>query len=207
MNGEKVKFCVCLVGRGFGGGDLYLFSYVDEVKEVFNSFPLPISLNEYVFLVNLLTTSEYKPFCPVWDKFIRLLSEKGLLEAVKQLVGSQEKWAKSVLNCMRKVYCDNEASHISKEFVKGGVGYPIFLTPLPPTVETIGRGVPKKYIIIQPTESKAFKDVLRHELGHFFGLKHCREKSCIMHVGGLRCTVGGERGKEFCKKCLRKLGR
>jgi len=43
-----------------------------------------------------------------------------------------------------------------------------------------------------------------HELGHTFGLDHCKDKECVMYFSNsLRDT--DYKGENFCKKCYRKL--
>ena len=43
-----------------------------------------------------------------------------------------------------------------------------------------------------------------HELGHTFGLTHCKDIRCVMHFSNSLANTDYKREK-FCKKCLKKL--
>ncbi len=53
------------------------------------------------------------------------------------------------------------------------------------------------------SEEDAIKIIL-HELGHGFGLKHCRVKNCIMSKLEKRDDLKRQRN-EFCEKCKKKI--
>jgi len=45
-----------------------------------------------------------------------------------------------------------------------------------------------------------------HELGHTFGLSHCKNKRCVMYFSNSLYDTD-RKGKEFCKDCRKKLSR
>lgn len=51
--------------------------------------------------------------------------------------------------------------------------------------------------------SRAVKEAV-HELGHTFGLGHCRNTRCVMHFSN-SLADSDYKGKEFCEDCLDKL--
>lgn len=50
---------------------------------------------------------------------------------------------------------------------------------------------------------RTFKEAV-HELGHTFGLEHCRNPSCVMFFSNSIVDTD-RKGYYFCNKCLRKL--
>ncbi len=51
--------------------------------------------------------------------------------------------------------------------------------------------------------SRAVKEAV-HELGHTFGLGHCKNTRCVMHFSNCLADTD-HKGKEFCENCLDKL--
>jgi len=51
--------------------------------------------------------------------------------------------------------------------------------------------------------SRAIKEAV-HELGHTFGLGHCKKRECVMHFSNSLADTD-YKGKEFCDDCLNKL--
>jgi len=51
--------------------------------------------------------------------------------------------------------------------------------------------------------SRAVKEAV-HELGHTFGLGHCKERGCVMHFSNSLADTDYKE-KEFCEDCLDKL--
>lgn len=50
---------------------------------------------------------------------------------------------------------------------------------------------------------RAIKEAV-HELGHTYGLGHCRDVKCVMHFSNsLRDT--DIKGKDFCQRCIRRI--
>ncbi len=50
---------------------------------------------------------------------------------------------------------------------------------------------------------RALKEAI-HELGHTFGLKHCKSPDCIMHFSNSIADTDRKR-EDFCPNCLKKL--
>jgi len=50
---------------------------------------------------------------------------------------------------------------------------------------------------------RAVKEAI-HELGHTFGLRHCKNPRCVMHFSNSLYDTD-QKGKEFCKSCRKKL--
>ncbi|MEA1964788.1 MAG: archaemetzincin family Zn-dependent metalloprotease [Candidatus Aerophobetes bacterium] len=50
---------------------------------------------------------------------------------------------------------------------------------------------------------RAIKEAV-HELGHAFGLNHCKNTGCVMHFSNSLYDTD-RKGKEFCKDCREKL--
>jgi len=50
---------------------------------------------------------------------------------------------------------------------------------------------------------RAVKEAV-HELGHTFGLSHCKNPRCVMHFSNSLYDTD-RKGKEFCKSCRKKL--
>lgn len=50
---------------------------------------------------------------------------------------------------------------------------------------------------------RALKEAV-HELGHSFGLNHCRNRKCVMHFSNCLADTDYKK-KEFCKACQKKL--
>lgn len=51
--------------------------------------------------------------------------------------------------------------------------------------------------------SRAIKEIL-HELGHNFGLHHCKDWGCVMHMAGIIEEVD-IKGSTFCSECISKV--
>lgn len=51
--------------------------------------------------------------------------------------------------------------------------------------------------------SRAIKEAV-HELGHTFGLGHCKKRKCVMHFSNSLADTD-YKGKKFCDDCLNKL--
>ena len=51
--------------------------------------------------------------------------------------------------------------------------------------------------------SRALKEAV-HELGHTFGLGHCKKRECVMYFSNSLADTD-YKGKEFCEDCLNKL--
>ena len=51
--------------------------------------------------------------------------------------------------------------------------------------------------------SRAIKEAV-HELGHTFGLDHCKKRECVMHFSNSLADTD-YKGKEFCDDCLNKV--
>lgn len=45
-----------------------------------------------------------------------------------------------------------------------------------------------------------------HELGHTYGLSHCRDRRCVMVFSNSLIDTD-DKGREFCAKCKKQLGR
>jgi len=43
-----------------------------------------------------------------------------------------------------------------------------------------------------------------HELGHTFGLNHCKKRECVMHFSNSLADTD-YKGKDFCEDCLNRL--
>jgi len=52
---------------------------------------------------------------------------------------------------------------------------------------------------------RALKEAV-HELGHTFGLNHCKNKKCVMYFSNSLYDTD-RKGKEFCRDCRKKLSR
>ena len=44
-----------------------------------------------------------------------------------------------------------------------------------------------------------------HELGHTWGLRHCRDARCVMHFSNSLLDTD-TKGAAFCSRCTRRLG-
>ena len=51
--------------------------------------------------------------------------------------------------------------------------------------------------------SRVLKEVV-HELGHTFGLRHCRDAKCVMHFSNTLMDTD-IKSHEFCKDCMKKV--
>lgn len=107
------------------------------------------------------------------------------------LLGPGSLFAKLIMRNRRMVYLDDLLVHLKKCYVAGD--YTKILAILPHYVLGFGEGLlgytPYKNLSIVSTYaikgryfSRACIGVCLHEIGHSFGLSHCKNKGCLMRV-------------------------
>jgi len=155
---------------------LYLSSQLEKI------FPFPVKVGEALPHPNYAynkTRGQYKS-----DLILEKLQELDL-ERAKRIVGA--------------VDLDLYTSGLNFVFGQALIRGKTCLTALPRLRQEFYGLAENKKLYYQ----RAVKEAV-HELGHTFGLAHCKKPECVMHFSNSLYDTD-RKGRDFCRDCRRKL--
>jgi len=142
----------------------------------------------------LLTTTREMPPMPVPPASLEAhRSQYSSTKILKELLGEVPSDALKLLGVTEKDLCIPILTYVFGEAQLGGTVAIVSLARLRQEFHGLA---PDRSLFLERTRKECL-----HELGHTYGLIHCKSKDCVMYLSNTVFDVDGK-GRNFCRYCI-----